>query len=175
MFVALGVQVSLQNIGSGSFAVQNKPGRVDKLVAMIEEAARNPDVARMLPELQGHLNFASRIFDNKGLRFLAKALNKAADNPESETFQGLCRIAVSLLRATTPRTFDLGIQGPPLLVFTDGAWENGKAGAGAVVHCCTTGRTLVCNIPVPSALVDMWIAEAGEQIICQIEMWHSLP
>ena len=80
---------------------------------MIDEAAKNPDVARVLPELQGHLNFASGFFYNKGLRFLAKALNKAAVNPESQTFQGLCRVAVALLRATPPRTFDLGIQGPP--------------------------------------------------------------
>ena len=116
---------------------------------MIEEAAKNPEVARVLPELQGHLNFASGFFYNKGLRFLAKGLNKAAVNPESRTFQGLCRVAVTLLRATPPRTFDLGIQGPPLLVFTDGAWESGKAGAGAVVHCCATGRTIACDYLSP--------------------------
>ena len=174
VFVALGVQVSLDGLSGGSFTIQNKPGRVEKLVAMIEEAANNPEVARVLPELQGHLNFASGFFYNKGLRFLAKGLNKAAVNPESRTFQGLCRVAVTLLRATPPRTFDLGIQGPPLLVFTDGAWESGKAGAGAVVHCCATGKTIACDIPVPQALIDLWIREAGEQIICQIEMWAFL-
>ncbi|CAE7276556.1 unnamed protein product [Symbiodinium sp. CCMP2592] len=158
-FVALGVQISLQDIGRGTFTVQNKPGRVDKLVAMIEEAATNP---------------RSGFFYNKGLRFLAKALNKAADNPGSQMFRGLCRVAVSLLRATPPRTFDMGIQGPPLLVFTDGAWESGRAGAGAVVHCCATGKTLACTIPVPQTLIDLWVREAGEQIICQIEMWAFL-
>ena len=170
VFVALGVQVSLENLSRGSFTIQNKPGRVEKLVAMIEEAAKNPEVARVLPELQGHLNFASGFFYNKGLRFLAKGLNKAAVNPESRTFQGLCRVAVTLLRATPPRTFDLGIQGPPLL----GAWESGKAGAGAVVHCCATGKTIACDIPVPQDLINLWIKEAGEQIICQIEMWAFL-
>ena len=77
---------------------------------------------------------------------------------------------MTLLRATPPRTFDLGIQGPPLL----GAWESGKAGAGAVVHCCATGKTIACDIPVPQDLINLWIKEAGEQIICQIEMWAFL-
>ena len=173
-FVALGVQVVLKDIGQGRFEVQNKPGRVEKLVAMIEEAASKPDVAKALPELQGHLNFASGFFFNKGLRFLAKALNKASANPGSEVFQGLCRAAISLLKATPPRTLDLGILGPPLLVFTDGAWEAGHAGAGAVIHCCATGATLACEIPVPQDLIATWIREAGEQIICQIEMWAFL-
>ena len=173
-FVALGVQVVMRDIGRGSFEIKNKPGRVEKLVSMIEEAAIRPDVAKALPELQGHLNFASGFFFNKGLRFLAKALNKASTNPESEMFQGLCRAAVSLLKSTPPRTLDLGILGPPLLVFTDGAWEAGHAGAGAVIHCCATGATLACEIPVPQDLIKTWIQEAGEQIICQIEMWAFL-
>ncbi|CAE7310483.1 unnamed protein product [Symbiodinium sp. KB8] len=47
-FVALGVQVVLKDIGRGLFKVQNKPGRVEKLVSMIEEAASKPDVAKAL-------------------------------------------------------------------------------------------------------------------------------
>ena len=173
-FVALGVQIALGSVSLGSFEVRNKPGRVEKLVAMIEEAAVRPDVARAVPELQGHLNFASGFFFNKGLRFLAKALNKASADPASEMFKGLCRAAISLLKATPPRTLDLGIQGPPLLVFTDGAWGSGRAGAGAVIHCCATGATLTCDIPVPQELIKVWLREAGEQIICQIEMWAFL-
>ncbi|CAE7225523.1 unnamed protein product, partial [Symbiodinium sp. CCMP2456] len=173
-FVALGVQISLNNLGQGRFTVSNKPGRVEKLVAMIQEAATNPDVAKSLPELHGHLNFASGFFYNKGLKFVSKALNKASSDPASEVFQGLCRVAVSLLRATPPRSFDLSISGPPLLVFTDGAWESGRAGAGAVVHCCATGATFACEIPVPQELVRSWLRDAGEQIICQIEMWAFL-
>ena len=108
------------------------------------------------------------------MKFISKALNKASSDPASDVFQGLCRVAISLLRATPPRSFDLGISGPPLLVFTDGAWESGRAGAGAVVHCCATGATFACEIPVPQELIDSWLRDAGEQIICQIEMWAFL-
>ncbi|CAE7239379.1 unnamed protein product, partial [Symbiodinium sp. CCMP2456] len=125
-FVALGVQISLHNLGQGKFTIRNKPGRMEKLVTMIQEAATNPEVAQSLPELHGHLNFASGFFYNKGLKFVSKALNKASSDPASEVFQG--------------------ISGPPLLVFTDGAWE----------------------------LIHSWLRDAGEQIICQIEMWAFL-
>eukprot|EP00439_Symbiodinium_sp_Y106_P029147 s3646_g3.t1 len=140
---------------------------------MVEEAAKNPEVAKGLPELQGHLNFASGDFYNKGPKFLAKALNKAAVSPESETFQGLCKVAVSLLRATPPRTFDLGIQGPPLLVFTDGAWESGR-GCGALLCHREDARVQHTSAPRSDRSVGRHIRDAGEQIICQIEMWAFL-
>ena len=38
----------------------------------------------------------------------------------------------------------------------------------------STGATLACEIPVPQDLIKTWIQEAGEQIICQIEMWAFL-
>ena len=63
--VALGVQISLHNLGQGKFTIRNKPGRVEKLITMIQEAATNPEVAKSLPELHGHLNFASGFFYNK--------------------------------------------------------------------------------------------------------------
>ena len=85
-FVALGVQISLHNLGQGKFTIRNKPGRVEKLITMIQEAATNPEVAKSLPELHGHLNFASGLFYNKGLKFISKALNKASSDPASDVF-----------------------------------------------------------------------------------------
>ena len=90
-FVALGVQVVMRDLGRGSFEIKNKPGRVEKLVSMIEEAAIRPDVAKALPELQGHLNFASGFFFNKGLRFLAKALTKHRRTQSRRCFKGCVR------------------------------------------------------------------------------------
>ena len=43
-----------------------------------------------------------------------------------------------------------------------------------MVHCSATGKTIACDIPVPQELINLWIKEAGEQIMCQIEMWAFL-
>ena len=54
-FMALGVQVSFPRPGQETFTFGNKPGRVEALAAMIQEATRKADVANVLLGLQGHL------------------------------------------------------------------------------------------------------------------------
>ena len=58
-----------------------------------------------------------------------------------------------------------------LLTFTDGAWELGRAGAGAVIHdpCCSCACCF--EVEVSEELVQLWMQETGEQIISQIEMF----
>ena len=47
-------------------------------------------------------------------------------------------------------------------------------GLGRSYTACATGATLTCDIPVPQELIEVWLREAGQQIICQIEMWAFL-
>ena len=47
--------------------------------------------------------------------------------------RSFCQYAVSTLRAAKPRRLDCGSERKPVLIFTDGCWERGFAGIGAVL------------------------------------------
>ena len=125
--------------------------------------------------LQGHLNFATGFYLSKGLRFLTKALTSVARCPGNNSqVAAFCRMARHLLDVTPDRQFNVSDQRRPMLIFSDGAYEQGKATAGAVVFDSYTNQTWVCKIPVPESLQKLWLAEAGKQIISQVEAWALL-
>ena len=74
--------------------------------------------------------------------------------------------AIRMLRSAQPRRLDSGYERRPILVFTDGCWEAGHAGIGAIMVDAATGRKVVCSGVVPELA---WPLEA----IC----WglHHLP
>ena len=83
-------------------------------------------------------------------------------------------MARHLLSVTPDRQFRVSDQKKPMLIFSDGAYEAGKATAGAVVVDPHANQTWVCQIPVPESLQELWLADAGKQIISQVEAWAIL-
>lgn len=63
----------------------------------------------------------------------------------------------------------------PLLIFTDGAGENGKATGGAASYNPSNGQAKVFAINIPCQLVSIWLEEVGDQLISQIELFVYLP
>ena len=59
----------------------------------------------------------------------------------------------------------------PILVFTDGAWENDSAGIGAVIVDMATGWCVVQKGKVPDTLLARWKTLVGDHLICQIELY----
>ena len=57
----------------------------------------------------------------------------------------------------------------PVIIFTDGAWEQEQASAGAVVIDGESRKAYA--VSVPDSLVSHWLEEAGDQIISRIELW----
>ena len=87
---------------------------------------------------------------------------------KSGELQDLCAYAKSMLTSLGPRTHSTTGERRPILLFTDGAWEDGQASAGAIL---VDGDFRVgCTITVPDVLVAHWLNHAGEQIISQIEL-----
>ena len=76
-----------------------------------------------------------------------------------------------MLKAATPRRIDVTADRDPILIFTDGCWEKGYAGIGAVIIDLSSGKKLVCRGVVPGILLDRWKNMVGEHIICQIELY----
>ena len=83
----------------------------------------------------------------------------------------LCNLAVTMLKAMPPRVYVSESFKDPFLIFTDGAWEDGKATGGALTFDPRTGESRVFEVEIPAALVAKWLEEVGEQLISQIEFF----
>lgn len=55
-------------------------------------------------------------------------------------------------------------------MFTDGSWENGVGGLGAVLLDESTGSSVVIQDEVHESLLSLWKGTVGDQLICQIEL-----
>ena len=101
-------------------------------------------------ELQGLLKFAVSFYVGKSLKHVISAVAPFADHHKHAhwgSLQELCRYAKDMLIQQQPRQHSLKCNKHPVAVFTDGAWEDGAASAGAVV---LDGDTrLAFNIVVP--------------------------
>ena len=86
----------------------------------------------------------------------------------------LCDLTERILEALPPRKFSAGAMQRPYLLFTDGAWEDGSATAGLVLYSPDDDQVIVREIEVPQNLTKLWLEEAGQQLICQIELYAYL-
>ena len=177
-FNALGITVCLKQLHRGSFVLANKPGRVDRICAMLRSVVEDGYITKSrASEIQGHLNFAAGFYTSRGLQFLVASFGRLADIPKAlvkDDLKMLCELTVQMVTSLAPRTFTAGSMQNPLLTFTDGAWESGNATAGAVVFDPDTQSTSCFEIAVPEKLVNIWTGEVGEQIISQVEMFPML-
>ena len=172
-FDALGVTFRLDKLQLGELAVQNKLGRIDKICNMLDAiASRGRISGAEASEVQGLLNFASSYFVTRSLRHLVSAFHPMADSGRSAAeLKQLCLYTISVLRALGPRTHKLTDEKRVVTIFTDAAWENGKASAGLVI-CDEVHNLRHCReIVVPQCLVEHWQGEGSEQIISQVELF----
>ena len=177
-FNALGISVQLDQLNKGSFILCNKEGRIERLCAMLTSVKSKGTISKSeAAQIQGHLNFASGFFVSKALRFLVSSFSRLADLPRSlgvDDISKLCDLAISMLQAMPPRVYVSESFKDPFLIFTDGAWEDGKATGGALTFDPRTGESKVFEVEIPSALVSKWLEEVGEQLISQIEFFVYL-
>ena len=177
-FNALGITVCLKQLHRGSFVLANKPGRVDRICAMLRSSIEDGYITKSrASEIQGHLNFAAGFYTSGSLQFLVASFGRLADIPKTlakDDLKMLYELTIQMMTSLAPRTFTAGSMQNPLLTFTDGAWEAGKATAGAVIYDPDTQVTSCFEIAVPEKLVNLWTEETGEQIISQVEMFSML-
>ena len=162
-FNALGIAVQLKNLHRGSFVLANKPGRIQRITRMLEQVSQQGTISKSkAAEVQGHLNFAVGFYTAKTLRFLVSAFDRLAELPASMSaadLRDLASLAIAMLQGTAPRSYTTLSFSPPMLIFTDAAWDDGKASAGAVVYDPASAGAFVFEIAVPSDLRDMWLED----------------
>ena len=98
----------------------------------------------------------------------------------TEPTQDWCCDVLVLLENTRPRTIPVAINSRTILIFTDGSWEDGFGGLGAVLLDESSGSRVVVQDQVPKGLLSLWKGLVGDQLICQIELlamvlvrWHN--
>ena len=159
--VSLGVSLDLSDVWVGSLTIANKPGRLEKIASMLRPIADGEEVTRAdLASLHGLINFAGGYVMGFELKPTARMLAKALSGP----FRG------NILSQCAPRQCLANVR-PPLIVYTDGAYEDEVGSWGSLVVDPTTGLRWLFGGRVEEGLVQHWRDCAGEQVICQVEAY----
>ena len=173
VFDVLGVTVDLKPIPEGAFVISNKPSRIEKLGKMIATIRSQGFITyAQASELQGLLNFAVGYFSGKSLKHLVSAFVPMVGERTpsgAQLLKSLCDYSQFMINNLPPRRHEVHGNTKPVIIFTDGAWEQGRASAGAVV--VDGDDRFAFTIEVPQRLVSHWLDKAGEQIISQTELW----
>ena len=155
--VSLGVSLNLQAIWNGVIEVGNKPGRLEKIAGMLRAIISSDHTSKsQLASVHGLVNFAGGYILGYQLkptaRMLSLALSKAHPGPQTD-LRSSCEVALTSIAMARPRVCRADLS-PPLLMYTDGAYE-GKEGAwGAIVVDPLHGSRWVFGGMVPRALLN---------------------
>eukprot|EP00435_Cladocopium_sp_Y103_P058430 s153_g20.t1 len=174
-FQVLGCSLDLSGIPDGTVVSENRPGRVDRLLEHLQKIkAANSISLHESQVLHGLLRYACGFFAGRNLHqvcaeVLAFGLSK--DRGRSKNLADFCDYASDTLRGCKPRKIVAGGEKRPILIFTDGAWENDIGGIGAVVVDTASNERSVFSGRVPQCLIEKWRHLVGEQLICQIELY----
>ncbi|CAK9023436.1 Uncharacterized protein (Fragment), partial [Durusdinium trenchii] len=127
----LGVRLSVGNLHQGAFAVENKPGRIEKISALIQEVATEGRISkRQAQVIHGNLNFAMSFVLGHTMKVAARAfacLTIDRSSPDTNQLVPLCEWTLDLLKVLKPRVTESSGSVRPVLIFTDAAYEGGLA------------------------------------------------
>ena len=133
---------------------------------LLDELGSGRGDYKLIPVIQGQLNFASNFVLGRAISPMARSLSSST----SGDIKGLCDKIKELLARSKPRKVSWHSPDSPLLIFTDAAFEKGRATLGAVVIDTLGGPADIYDGELPTKLVASWQRYADEQIICQAEL-----
>ena len=155
--------------------MENKPGRIDRMLEQLSKLrAANFMSLHEAQVLHGLMRYSCGFFAGRLLHQVCSevmALGTASTKGGQRNLGDFCDYAAKTLRDCKPRELFAGGERRPILIFTDGCWEQGHAGLGAVVVDLATGCKRIWAGAVPSKLLDKWTGTVGDQLICQIELY----
>ena len=170
----LGMTLDLTNLKpAGIVTLKNKEGRVEKISSNILGIQQSGSMSLAeAQEIHGLLNFATGYFAGRSLTYSCFKIFSLVDkgNFQSRQLKAWCEEVLVLLESVRPRTIPITINTKTALVFTDGSWESGVGGLGAVLLDESTGSSVVIQDEVHGSLLLLWKGTVGDQLICQIEL-----
>ena len=167
-FDVLGCSLDLSSLVGpfGFLEVKNKPNRVSHITDLLDELGSGRGDYKLIPVIKGQLNFASNFVMGRAISPLSRSLSSAT----SGDIRSLCDKVKELLANSKPRKVSWHSPDSPILLFTDAAFEKGRATVGAVVIDTLGGPADIYDGELPGKLVSSWQRYADEQIICQAEL-----
>ena len=175
VFDVLGLSVSVDRLHLGKLVLANKPGRIERLIELFSQARKDGTITKHMGQvLVGLLRFAAGSCVGMSLQHVCADLNRmihAEAFPSSAEFAKLCDRALKFLSESRPREVSVTDSKEVIHVFTDGSLEGNFAGIGAVILDPSTGYQKVLQGQVPDQLMQAWRSEAGDHLICQIELF----
>ena len=167
-FDVLGCTVDLSGLAGpfGFLEVRNKPRRIEHILGLLDELGSGRGDFRLVPVIQGQLNFASNFVLGRAVAPLSRALSFSSSSGMGD----MCERIKAVLLESRPRRVSWHSPDAPILIFTDAAFEKGKATIGAVVIDTMGGPPVVYGGSLPHSVVSSWQRYDDEQIICQAEL-----
>ena len=126
--------------------------------------------------MHGLLNFANGQTLGSALKPLSKRVSEVLYNlgdSRDGKLDDLLRMAQCIIPRMVPRLVRATSEVRPCIIYTDGAFEDGKGTWGAILNTASDARSMVHGT-VPHGLIDAWVRMAGEQVICEIEAFAFL-
>ena len=178
-FNVLGINIDLGRVSEGIVTLKNKPGRIDRICREFDKAVSDEALTLHHSQvLHGLLNFAGGFYSGRGVRHLGFELLDLRRLSAAHDFvklRDLAEKAREVLHGTPPRELRCDFVREPICVWTDGSWEDGNSGIGAVVYDCLKCEGRVFAGAVPEAVLQRWIDDMGSPdepaLICQIELY----
>ncbi|CAE7297549.1 F25B4.6 [Symbiodinium sp. CCMP2592] len=174
-WVALGAKFDVSKLHEGRLEISNKEGRVDRIRgmagAMLDEGA---DLRQLATSLHGLLNFASGFTLGSSLKPIARICSRISARPSSfgaEALKQMNDLLAATLSSLRPRTITVSDPRKPVIVYTDGSYEDEVAKWGSFFVDLESGEKFVLAGVVPEELRKMWHTQVGEQIICEVELF----
>ena len=172
--VSLGVSLDLTKIWDGQIQVANKPGRIAKIMELLKPIiAGKPVTKTQLASLHGLINFAGGYVLGFELKPTARMLSRALSGPflgNTPALREACSLAKDILEMCKPRVC-LATVAPPVIVYSDGAFEQGLGTWGSFVIDTVSRHRWVFGGQVPDCLMGKWNVGAGQQVICEVEAY----
>ena len=171
---ALGVQYDLEGIWQGQLVVQNKPGRLERILQLTKEFNDNKKgEGQIAATIGGLLNFSGGFVLGHSLKPATQLLYRwmSPSRPPDSLKAELCDLIRVLIHDVKPKKVTVNDIETPVLIYTDGAFENEVGTWGALVIDPYTKACDVFAGSVPSHLTRFWIENVGQQIICEVEMY----
>ena len=175
--IALGVQYELGELWAGSLTVRNKPGRLCRIKELAKEfKSAERGQASLAASLSGLLNFAGGFVLGHAFKPVTNALSKwsAGARPDRAVKARICDLLEVTLDDLAPRLLKITDNPSPVIIYTDGSFEDSVGRWGGLVIDATTGFRGVFSGRVPGCLLGHWLREVGSQVICEIETYAYL-
>ena len=122
---------------------------------MVKEAEQKGGLSKpQAASLHGALNFATGFMMGRHFKpMLMSLLDLPAEQDKSVVSKSLSTLRLALEEAGD-KVIQPGTPSPPVLIFTDAAWESGKASAGVVISDPADGLRAAFELVVPNKWVD---------------------